>query len=138
MKTMTAQDAPTSNRSILVVDDDLVLLDALEGAFKEAGDLKVAALANFEDAKRLLRSETFDVLITDVRLGAFNGLQLAVLARDFNPAIQLIVFSGFDDPVLRQDAEQLGALYLIKPVMSSHLIDLIRGRSNPEDTSASD
>ena len=138
MKTMTAEDAPTTNRRILVVDDDLVLLDALEGAFKEAGDLKVVALANFEDAKRLLRSETFDVLITDVRLGAFNGLQLAVLARDCNPAIQLIVFSGFDDPVLRQDADNLGALYLIKPVMSSHLIDLIRGGALPNQTSASE
>ena len=132
---MTAHHAPTSNRSILVVDDDLVLLDALEGAFKEAGDLKVVALANFEDAKRLLRSERFDVLITDVRLGAFNGLQLAVLARDFNPAIQLIVFSGFDDPVLRQDAERLGALYLIKPVMSSHLLELIRGGAMTDESS---
>ena len=138
MNIMTAHPAPSSNRSILVVDDDLVLLDALEGAFKEAGDLKVVALANFEDAKRLLRSETFDVLITDVRLGAFNGLQLAVLARDSNPAIQLIVFSGFDDPVLRQDADQLGALYLIKPVMSSHLIELIRRGALPDDPSVSD
>ena len=66
------------------------------------------------------------MLITDVRLGAFNGLQLAVLARDYHPNIQLIVFSGFDDPVLRQDAEGLGATYLIKPVMISQLLQLIR------------
>lgn len=135
---MTAHAARPSNRSILVVDDDLVLLDALEGAFKEAGDLKVVALANFEDAKRLLRSETFDVLITDVRLGAFNGLQLAVLARDVNPATQLIVFSGFDDPVLRHDAEQIGALYLTKPVMCSQLLGLIRGGAGADGNSPSD
>lgn len=125
MDTMTAQAAPSTYRSVLLVDDDLGLLDALEGAFKEAGDLKIVALAKFEDAKRILRTEPFDVLVTDVRLGAFNGLQLASLARDFNPAINLIVFSGFDDPVLRQEAKRLGGVYLIKPVMSSHLLQLI-------------
>ena len=36
----------------------------------------------FEKARRILREQTFDALITDVRLGAFNGLQLAVMARD--------------------------------------------------------
>jgi hypothetical protein len=39
------------------------------------------------------------------------------------------VFSGFDDPVLRQDAERLGGVYLIKPVTSGHLLQLIRSRS---------
>lgn len=124
---MTAQPAPSSKRSVLVVDDDIELLDALEEAFNEAGDLKTMALANFDDAKRTLRNEKFDVLITDVRLGAFNGLQLAVVARDSNPSVQLIIFSGFDDPVLRQDAERLGATFLTKPVMSSRLLQLIRG-----------
>jgi two-component system response regulator YesN len=76
-----------------------------------------------------LHTDRFDVLITDVRLGAFNGLQLAVLARDQNPEIQLIVFSGFDDPVLRQEAERLGAVYLVKPVTSRQLLELIRNRA---------
>jgi DNA-binding NtrC family response regulator len=128
---MTAQPAPTSKRSVLVVDDDIELLDALEEAFKEAADVKTVALANFDDAKRTLRNEKFDVLITDVRLGAFNGLQLAVVARDTNPGIRVIIFSGFDDPVLRQDAERLGATFLTKPVMSSRLLELIRDGVGP-------
>ena len=120
--------AASSNRNILVVDDDAPLLDALERAFENAGEKSVVALSNFEAAKRTLRTARFDVLITDVRLGAFNGLQLAVLAHDLHPDIQLIVFSGFDDTVLRQDAERLGATYLIKPVMISQLLQLIRNR----------
>ena len=127
---MIAEQPATSSRSILVVDDDLTLLDALERAFKEAGQRQVVALGNFEDAKRTLRAQRFDVLITDVRLGAFNGLQLAVLARDLHPGIQLIVFSGFDDPVLRQDAERLGAVYLVKPITSRELLSRIEGRPN--------
>jgi two-component system response regulator YesN len=125
---MSTDTQSPSNLSILIVDDDLALLDALDRAFHEAGERQVVALSDFEAAKRTLRTSKFDVLVTDVRLGAFNGLQLAVLAKDLNPQIQLIVFSGFDDPVLRQDAERLDAAYLIKPVMSSQLLQLIRSR----------
>jgi DNA-binding NtrC family response regulator len=125
---MSIDTQSPSNRSILIVDDDLALLDALDRAFREAGEKSVVALSDFGAAKRTLRTSKFDVLVTDVRLGPFNGLQLAVLAKDINPEIQLIVFSGFDDPVLRQDAERLDATYLVKPVMSSQLLQLIRGR----------
>lgn len=119
------EQPPVSSRSILIVDDDLSLLDALERALTQAGQRRVVALGSFADARRALHTERFDVLITDVRLGAFNGLQLAVLGRDQNPDIQLIVFSGFDDPVLRQEAERLGAVYLVKPVTSRQLLELI-------------
>jgi DNA-binding NtrC family response regulator len=116
-------DPPKPN--ILVVDDDASLLDALERALKLAGE-QVMAVGTFAEAKRALAAGHFDVLIADVRLGAFNGLQLALLARDQSPGIRLIVFSGFDDPVLRQEAERLGAVYLLKPVTAGYLIELIQ------------
>ena len=112
-------------RSVLLVDDDIVLLDALERAFREAGEHAIAC-GTFEDARRVVREQHLDALITDVRLGAFNGLQLAVMARDIQPDIQVIVFSGFDDPVLRADAERIGATYLVKPVPSAYLIQLLQ------------
>lgn len=122
---MTTEAERPGARRILIVDDDLPLLDALDRAFKRAGE-NVFVRDNFEDARDLIKRERFDVLLTDVRLGAFNGLQLAVLARDINPETQLIVFSGFDDPVLRKDSEALGAVYVVKPVSSSDLLRLIR------------
>jgi DNA-binding NtrC family response regulator len=127
---MTAEPPTVSNPSILIVDDDPRVLDALERALKQAGQREVVALGTFDEARRALRAGRFDVLITDVRLGAFNGLQLAVLAHDQNPGIQLIVFSGFDDPVLRVEAERLGAVYLVKPVTSRQLLELIRSRAS--------
>jgi DNA-binding NtrC family response regulator len=113
------------SRKILIVDDDVALLDGLEKAFSAAGE-NATASSSFEGARQILRTEEYDVLITDVRLGAFNGLQLALLARDIYPAITLIVFSGFDDPVLRAEAERAGAVYVVKPVSAATLIDLAR------------
>jgi DNA-binding NtrC family response regulator len=112
-------------QKILIVDDDASLLEALERSFLEAGQ-DVRAYSSFEEARRVLQTTRFDALITDVRLGAFNGLQLAVIGRDTYPDIRLIVFSGFDDPVLRTEAEHVGATYMVKPVTGAQLLAILR------------
>jgi two-component system response regulator YesN len=109
---------------LLIVDDDIGLLDAMRRALKDSVQT-IVACDSFERARQTLKDEAFDALVTDVRLGAFNGLQLAVMARDMYPQMKLIVFSGFDDPVLRADAEQIGATYLVKPVVSGDLLKLL-------------
>jgi len=112
-------------QKILIVDDDPSLLEALERSFLEAGQ-DVRAYGSFEEARRVLQTTRFDALITDVRLGAFNGLQLAVIGRDTYPDMRLIVFSGFDDPVLRTEAEHVGATYMVKPVTGAKLLEVLR------------
>jgi len=47
-----------------------------------------------------------------VRLGPYNGLQLIALAR---PSMIKIALSAFPDPVIRRDAEQAGARFVLKP-----------------------
>jgi DNA-binding NtrC family response regulator len=121
---MNSADSATAKLRLLIVDDDVSLLDAMERALRDSLRL-VVACDSFEKARQMLKDQPFDALITDVRLGAFNGLQLAVMARDMYPNMRLIVFSGFDDPVLRADAEQIGAAYLVKPVASVDLLKLL-------------
>jgi DNA-binding NtrC family response regulator len=113
-------------RRILVVDDDMAVLEGLEMALTGAGR-EVHAYGTFEEGREALRTSTFDALLTDVRLGAFNGLQLALIARDTNPEIRIIVISGFEDPVLRADAAAVGAEYLVKPITVQQLWSLLGG-----------
>jgi DNA-binding response OmpR family regulator len=118
-------EQPSRARKILLIEDDAELLVALVRAFREAG-LEVLACGTFEEGREALRNQSFDVLVTDIRLGAFNGIQLAVVARDLHPSIRIIVYSGFDDPVLRAEAERIGATYMVKPVPVSALLEHIR------------
>ena len=113
-------------RRILVVDDDLAFLEGVEMALSGSGQ-EVHAFANFEDARAALRTMTFDALLTDVRLGAFNGLQLALIARTANPNIRIVVISGTDDPVLRGEAAAMEAEYLVKPVTAKLLQSVLDG-----------
>jgi hypothetical protein len=64
----------------------------------------------------------FDALITDVRLGAYNGLHLIALAP---PSIIKIAMSAFPDPVIRQDAEHAQARFLVKPAHCAEISALL-------------
>jgi two-component system response regulator YesN len=103
------------------VDDDPGLLDVL-GRFLSDSGYSVIPSSTFEDAKHEITTRRPEILVTDVRLGAFNGLQLALLARDLNPDVKIVVFSGYDDPVLKDEAHRLGASYLVKPVSGHDLV----------------
>jgi len=81
--------------------------------------------STFEDAKREIATLRPDIVVTDVRLGAFNGLQLALLARDVRKDVRIVVFSGFDDPVLKEEARRIGATYLVKPVSGNLLVEAL-------------
>ncbi len=111
---------------VLLVDDDLTVLRMMTGWLTLAGH-EVLPCTSFESAKRALASETPELLVTDVRLGAFNGLQLIVLAKVDHPEMRAIVLPGSDDPVLRVEAESTGAAFLVKPIDARQLLDSVSG-----------
>lgn len=119
---------------ILIVDDDQAYLAGMKELLEEAG-YEVFLAGNFEDGKHVLRDRTPDLLIVDVRLGAFNGLQLISTGQVQIPAI---VVTGFDDTVLRADASVFGASYLVKPISPSALLALIDQKLAVADQSGSE
>jgi FixJ family two-component response regulator len=88
--------------------------------------VSVLSFDKFEAARsELLAGVEADALLVDVRLGSFNGLQLLYLARDLRPTMTLVAMTGFDDPVLRADAEKAGAGFLLKPVRREALQQML-------------
>lgn len=89
---------------------------------ERAGYVCVAA-GSFEAAKAILRTSPPDLLITDIRLGAFNGLQLVI---EQVRKIPSIVMTAFDDQTLKAAARDENALYLVKPVDPRELLVYVR------------
>ena len=112
------------SRHVLVVDDDQSLL-RLVSQWLTAGGFSVVACDSFEEARRELALHPPDVLLTDLRLGAFNGLQLVILANEQHPQPLTVVMSAYDDPTLREEAERCGARYLLKPFSSQAVLSSI-------------
>lgn len=110
---------------ILVVDDDRQVLRYLTEILQDAG-YDTLTCSRFQDAKALLGTTRPALLLTDIRLGAFNGLQLAFFARDHHPGLPVVVLTGYEDPTLRQEAVRSGAAFLVKPVTRAALLETIR------------
>lgn len=112
------------NRRILVVDDDEAIRTWLVRLLGGEG-YTVLPVGTVDEGKRALATANPDLLITDVRMGAFNGLQLVAM----NPAgIPAIVITGHDDLVVQADARRMGAEFLLKPVDSADLLDLVAAK----------
>ena len=107
----------------LVVDDDPSLL-ALITEWLTAAGYAVESAGDFATAKQRLSGRQ-DLLVVDVRLKAFNGLQLAILARAGDAAMRIVVMTGWDDPVLRTEATSIGAVFLPKPFDEQQLLRVV-------------
>lgn len=106
---------------VLIVDDDKTTREGLAELLEESG-YEASAVGTFEEASRVLRTTPPDLLIADVRLGPFNGLQLVISSPKPIPAI---IITGFADPVLESDARRRGADYVLKPVSPARLLELV-------------
>ncbi len=100
--------------SVLIVDSHASVLAKTIAAFAKAGYAAMGA-STFQAAKRLLHNHPPDVLIADLRLGAFNGLHLAVLGRRNNPTMTAIVTHSPADRGLESDAQRLNVAFCRKP-----------------------
>jgi len=118
---MVASHSLTSAFSALVVEPNELDLIAIVSALSGAG-FRVSATNNYLDAKAVLTTEPPLVLVTEVRLGAYNGLQLALRARTSTPQVTVIVTCGYADNVLQRDAERAGATFAQKPLNDGELL----------------
>ena len=97
------------SRSALVVAATPSLATKLCAWLKLSG-WHVVTANSYQTAKQRLEHRT-DLLVTELELGDYNGLQLALRAQGYNvPALVV----GRHDDVLERDAEQLGSTYLRK------------------------
>ena len=81
----------------------------------------VTVCGTFEQAREHLRHEQPDAVVTDVRVGEYNGLQLALLFRRRSPEGRVVVVTGYDDAVLRRDVGAMHGEFLLKPVRITQL-----------------
>jgi DNA-binding response OmpR family regulator len=104
---------------ILVVSADAAVLSGRVTALRRSG-FSARASASFPDARRTLEDgPPPEVLVTDVRLGPYNGLHLVAVAGRVPRTVAIVI--GGQDHVLEVEAAGLGARYLLAPVTPREL-----------------
>jgi DNA-binding NarL/FixJ family response regulator len=107
---------------ILVVDDHQALREALVGMLAAAGLEVVGAVGDGVDATGLAVELTPDVVLMDLSMPVLNGLDATRLLREVAPEVAIVAFSAFDDPELKRQALDAGAVaYLPKGCSAERL-----------------
>jgi len=93
---------------LLVVDDMEAMRLALEDSLRLQG-YEVMSVGSGEDALRLLRSQHFDLLLTDQAMPGLSGIELAEAAVRIHPDIPIVLLTGHSDVELARSSLQRGA-----------------------------
>lgn len=111
---------------ILVVDDEPIILLLLQKALELEGHTIVTAGRGEEAAERL-RTERFDLLVTDKNLPGPSGAELAALARARNPDTGIVLTTAYAtrDSALAMLRLQADA-YITKPFETEVLVWNVR------------
>jgi DNA-binding NtrC family response regulator len=81
----------------------------------DAAGYSVSSASTFEEARRVLTHTSPDLVMTDERLGEYNGLHVLVSARSENPQVGAIVMTPILDRGLETDASRLNVECVVKP-----------------------
>jgi CheY-like chemotaxis protein len=124
---------------VLLVDDN----DALLFAFKKLSrsyEFSVETANSLETAVKLLSSEHYDVLISDLNMtgcSQHEGYEIVKAAKRFNGNIRAYIWTAYDGKIEREEAAKIGVKrFLAKPVTFDTLLSVIDEKTPLERTSA--
>jgi two-component system response regulator AtoC len=113
-------------RRLLLVEDDEVFLRPLHRTLELKG-YDVLPVQSAEHALDTLKSEEFDVVLTDRRLPGMDGVELVRQVKAEHPDLAVVVMTAYGTIESAVEAMRLGAEdYLVKPFEVAELFLVIR------------
>jgi DNA-binding NtrC family response regulator len=110
---------------VLIVDDEYQLLEAFKKKLSKEG-MEVFTASNGQEAIAILKQETLDIGLFDIKLPDTDGVELLERLREIQPTAEVIMLTGYASVDTAIRSMKLGAYdYLTKPVKLSELHTVI-------------
>lgn len=118
---------------VLIVDDEPIVGERLKASLERAG-FRVDAFFSSLDALNRLEQESYDILVTDLKMKRPDGLELLRAAKQKQPGIRAVVITGFATRQMAEEVHSAGAVHFIaKPFKISDLLKLLKSLSDSRD-----
>ncbi len=114
---------------VLVVEDSPMMRHLIVDALARIKGLQVAEAGDGAEGLKKIRTETFDILLTDINMPIMDGLKLVSLVRrdEVHKDIPIVIITTQAASVDRQRAIDLGAnAYITKPIKASQVLACVR------------
>jgi two-component system, NtrC family, response regulator AtoC len=113
-------------QKVLVVDDESIIRNLLGEILQRKG-LEVHSADSGESALAILEDQTFDLVITDMKMGKKSGIDVLKKVKESSPDTAVLVITGHGTIENAVQAMQLGAFnYLLKPFTPEAIETLIK------------
>jgi len=123
----------TNTKSILLVDDEEIILDSISWVLKK-NNFEVTTAQNGQQAIEILRIRRFDLVVTDLLMAGLDGVAVLKAAKSIHPDIGVIILTGYGDVGSAVRTLQLGADdYLQKPCDVDELMNKARRSFEKQD-----
>ena len=121
-------------KRIVLVDDEPGVLESIQTGidWEKLGTRICGAFTDGQKALDYIGENPVDILITDITMPTFNGLELCTRVQALRPEVKFIIISGYADFAYAQKSIRFGALgYCLKPVDYDELRGYIRKAVQP-------
>ncbi len=110
-----------SNSRVLIVDDEVFFLEAIDEILRECGFATLRA-EDGQSALDAVADRSVGAVVLDVRLPDMDGIQVLARIREMRPELPIIMLSASTDQEIVLEALRLGACdYLAKPLHDEEL-----------------
>jgi DNA-binding NtrC family response regulator len=116
---------------VLVVEPDAVFGSHLQQAVSDVAHIR--CVSDFAAARSVLQQSPIDLLVTNLRLGAFNGLHLVYLASFVARRTRAVVYTERLDTGFGRDVQRAGAFYDTRPCLPYTLVSYVDAVLPPKD-----
>lgn len=111
--------------NILIIEDDAAFCQMLQRFLTKRG-YDVQTSFNAPEAKSKFKKTNFDLVLTDLRLPDYDGIQLLGDIKAVHPQTQVILMTGYAEVASAVDAMKKGAFdYISKPFTPDDIVQLI-------------
>jgi len=95
---------------MLIVDDEIVVRQSCIDIFSEKSDrYEISTVSSGDEALRVLKSEKYDVILTDLKMPGMPGLELVKCVKKGYPDCAVVVITGYSTVNTAVEAMKLGA-----------------------------
>ena len=109
----------------LIIDDDVSTLDLMKFNLKDKG-FEVTTAERGEKGIKLVEDNDFDIILTDLNLPDFDGIEMVRRCKQSAPDTEIIMITGYSSTEKAIEATKAGAFYFLeKPVEFEELLVLV-------------
>ncbi len=122
-----------TGKRILVLDDEPIVGDRLKPALEKLG-FEVETFTQSQAAIQRLLDQSFDVLVTDLKMQKPDGLEVMSFVREHSPATKVVIITGFATVETAVETMKGGAVdFIAKPFKIRELCDLVVRLTSQEE-----